>query len=112
SASSTTYMFSLSLHDALPIFEEMFNIPVNVSEDILKSEFDDLIYLDENDVFYFQDGRGLYRYSMADNQLTNIVTLDKPDAIFISADGKTIAWEEQGEEAYDIKINVLNVEMG
>src|SRR5699024_11486091 len=89
SASSTTYMFSLSLHDALPIFEEMFNIPVNVSEDILKSEFGDLIYLNENDVFYFQYGRGLYSYSMADNQLTNIVTLDTPDAIFIRSEEHT-----------------------
>lgn len=106
------YRYHPKTDDTEAYIEEMFNIPVNVSEDILKSEFGDLIYLNENDVFYFQYGRGLYSYSMADNQLTNIVTLDTPDAIFISADGNTIAWEEQGEEAYNTKINLLNTATG
>lgn len=106
------YRYHAKTDDTQAYIEELFNIPVNVSEDILKNEFGDLIYLNENDVFYFQYGRGLYSYSISENDLTNIVTLDTPDYFFISADGSTIAWGEQGEQYYNTQINLLNTATG
>ncbi len=102
------YRYHAKTEDADAYIEELFNIPVDVSEDILKNEFGNLVYLNENDVFYFQYGRGLYRYGVQDNKLEKIVTLSASDEFFISLDGSAIAWEERGEQDYSTQIKVLN----
>lgn len=106
------YRYHAKTKEESAYIEEIFNIPVNVSEDILKNEFGNLIYLNENDVFYFQYSKGLYSYDAAQNKLTTIVTLNTPDDFFISADGTTIAWEEREDKAYGVKIKMLNTATG
>lgn len=92
--------------------EELFNIPLTVSDTILKQQFGNLLYLNESDIFYFQYSSTLYQYNIGENKLEEIVTLDNADDYFISEDGSCIAWEGDSEDGLCHTIEMLRTSSG
>ncbi|MCR5609788.1 MAG: hypothetical protein K6G26_12075 [Lachnospiraceae bacterium] len=88
--------------------EEMVNIPLDVPFALIKEQINDFAYVNENDVFFFSIGNGIYSYSIPSASMSTIAEDVAIDDMVISKEGKFIAWQTLEDNYSKINIMTLN----
>jgi hypothetical protein len=92
--------------------EEQVYIPIDIPYQLLKENLDSFSYVNQGKVFYFSINQNIYAYNIVSNELNEIATNINNENLFLSKEGKFIAWQDKNDVRKSKKIIIMDLETG
>lgn len=88
-----------TFNSALNTIEELLYIPYKKSYSVLKTQMDQLLYLNKNQMLYLLLDHSIYRIDLNTREWESVVRLSQDDSIQVSENHKILVWQE-GNDVY------------
>lgn len=92
--------------------EEQVYIPMSIPYQMLKEELDSFSYVNQADVFYFSMNETIYAYNILTQNIKEIATDINSDNLYLSREGKYVAWQDNNSPKKTKSIVILDLETG